>query len=124
MHGTTAHLDIATSTADTKRHTARRTPRRALGRKVAAVGFALAMAATPGIIAAPAANAQPVGMSINLNPEDWVAGAGSVFGSADMIGRIAQDPGGFITGSAETTNHIVGCIIADSLGALPQECMF
>lgn len=119
MHDIT-HTDTARSTTGAPRRTARRS----FGRKAAAAGFALAMAATPGIVAAPAANAQPGVGSINMDPEDWAAGAGSVFGSADMIGQILKDPGNFVTGSIETGTYIIGCFVASSGGEMPQQCQW
>lgn len=119
MHDIT-HTETARSTTGAPRRTARRS----FGRKAAAAGFALAMAATPGIIAAPAANAQPVVGSINMDPEDWAAGAGSVFGSAGMFGQFLQDPAGSVSGSVETTTHIIGCFVASSGGEIPQQCQW
>lgn len=119
MHDTTATTGTPSTTGAPRRI------RRSLGRKAAAAGFALAMAATPGVVAAPAANAQPVGMSINMNPDDWAAGAGSIFGSAGMIGQFLQDPAGSVSGLGETGELIVGCIIASSSdGPLPMECQW
>lgn len=101
---------------NTDTRTAPRTPARRTARRIATVGAALALAAAPGIAAAPAANAQPFLGSLNLSPEAWVITPGSVESAVQGSATIAADPIGIATGSLDFASHVLGCY----LGTVPD----